>query len=155
MRQQDPLARQWGGTGPLIAIASVLLAACSVYDMHPDIDPYASRDRGVNYETDLKKCQDSVAGSPEASRPDVGTTAVAGAVVGGTIAGGGAALFHGNVRNAAGLGALVGTSAAFSGLAQSAGDTRTSLQICLMERGYTVVWGNGYRMPAFDPPLVN
>jgi fermentation-respiration switch protein FrsA (DUF1100 family) len=141
--------------GPLIAIASVLLAAYVVYDMHPDIDPYASRDNGVHYEADLKKCQDSVAGEPQASRPDVGTTVLAGAVVGGTIAGGGATLFHGNVRNAAGLGALAGTSAAFGGLAGTVGDTRTLLQICLMYRGYTVVWGNGYRMPAANPPLMN
>ncbi|MDR6288951.1 MULTISPECIES: hypothetical protein [Inquilinus] len=165
MRQQDRVApkrdrnteaRFINRRAPLIAVVSVLLSACSVYDMHPDIDPYASRDGGVHYEADLKLCQDHVAGQPS-SRPNGAMLVAATTMAGATIAGGGATLFNGNVRNAAGLGALTGAAAGFNGLAASmtsngAVDDLTLLQICLMKQGYTVVWGNGFRMPAFKHP---
>jgi hypothetical protein len=141
-----------------IAILSVLLSACSVYDMRPDIDPLASRDGGVHYEVDLKKCQDSVAGHPS-SRPNGGMMVAATTMAGATIAGGGATAFHGNVGNAAGLGALAGAAAGFNGLAASmaAGtepDDRTALEICLADRGYTILWPRGYVLPAANPPIL-
>ncbi|MGK9167711.1 hypothetical protein KXR53_15505 [Inquilinus limosus] len=139
-----------------LAIASILLSACSAYDIRPDIDPQASRDGGIHYEKDLKLCQDEAAARP--SGPNGGLAVLAATSAGASIGGGGATLLHGNVRNATVLGALVGAAAGFNGLAGSMAaspriDDRTRIQVCLMEFGYTVVWGAGFRMPAFDPPL--
>ncbi|MGK9233519.1 hypothetical protein KXS07_25040 [Inquilinus limosus] len=144
---------------PALAIASFLLSACSVYDIRPDIDPLASRDGGIRYEEDLKLCQDEAA--ERSSGPNEGLAvlaAVSAVSTGAAVGGGGATLFHGNVRNATGMGALVGATAGFNGLAETMAtnpgiDARTRIQVCLMESGYTVVWGAGFRMPAFDPPL--
>ncbi|WP_342241945.1 hypothetical protein [Inquilinus sp. OTU3971] len=141
---------------PLI---SALLVACSVYDIRPDIDPSASIYDGARYEADLKICQDRIAGtSLEPSGPGGGMRAVAATALGSSVAGGGAALFGGNTRDAAGWGALSGAAAGFKGWGESlAANTVPSdslrVETCLARRGYMVLWANGYKLPAFDPPL--
>ena len=137
-------------------LASALLTACSVYDMHPTIAPYESRAGGIYYEADLKKCQDWVAARPQQARAS-GLGIPVAIAAGAGLGGGGAALFHGNVGNAAGLGGLVGAAAGFNGVAQSMIENpvpRDSiwLQICLQKSGYTVVDSDGFHWPAFDPP---
>jgi hypothetical protein len=133
---------------------STLLSACSVYHHRPDIDAGASRNGGVRYEADLKSCQNQVAsglGQP-APRMNSGMAILASTLAGATIAGGGATLFHGNVGNSAGMGALVGASAGFSGAAASmaAGESEPSdssaVDYCLQQRGYTVLLSDGRRL---------
>lgn len=142
-----------------ISLVSALLAACSVYDIRPRIDPFASIGGGVRYEDDLLLCQERIAATPQqSSAVNGGMGVLAAAAIGGGIAGGGAAMFGGNTRNAAGLGALAGAGAGFSawGASLAAGtgmSDRLRVDLCLQERGYTVVWPNGARLTAFDPPL--
>jgi len=166
MRPQNLGARS-GTTGPQPAIprtaaallAVSLLAACSVYDIRPDIDPSASIYGGARYEGDLAICQKRVASTPQQpSGPSGGMRALAAIAIGAGVAGGGAALFGGNSRNAAGWGALAGAAAGFNGWGESlaanpAPSDSLRVKICLQRRGYTVHWVNGLKLDAFDPPL--
>ena len=146
-----------------IAIMSMLLSACSVYHHRPDIDAGASRNGGVRYEADLKSCQNQVAsglGRPE-PRLNGGWAILASTLAGATIAGGGATLFHGNVGNSAGMGALVGASAGVSGVADSmaaadpAPSDSSAVDYCLQQRGYTVLLSDGRRLEPRSLPSSN
>lgn len=167
MRPQNLGAR--GGSGAIerralsgtavMLLALSPLAACSAYDIRPDIDPYASIYGGARYEGDLAICQKRVASTPQQpSRPSGAMRALAAIAIGAGAASGGAALFGGNTRNAAGWGALTGAAAGFSGWGESLAanpvpSESLRVEICLQRRGYTVLWANGSRLDAFDPPL--
>ncbi|MGL4961414.1 MAG: hypothetical protein ACRC67_09285 [Inquilinus sp.] len=162
MRPQNLGARGWFGTierRALSSTAAALLAACSVYDIRPGIDPSASIYGGARYEGDLAICQKRVASTPQQpSRPSGAVRALAAIAIGAGVAGGGAALFGGNTRDAAGWGALTGAAAGFNGWSESLADNPVPsdslrVEICLQRRGYTVLWANGSRLDAFDPPL--
>lgn len=167
MQLQNQLARGRAGTAGLRALIriaampliSALLVACSVYDIRPDIDPSASIYGGVRYEGDLAVCQEQVASSPQrASGPSGAMRVLAAIAIGAGVAGGGAALLGGNTRDAAGWGGLAGAAAGFNGWGESvAANTVPSdslrVETCLQRRGYTILWANGYKLTAFDPPL--
>ncbi|MGO1074272.1 hypothetical protein [Inquilinus sp. CA228] len=167
MQPQNQRARgRAGAAGPraLICTAAMslipaLLVACSVYDIRPEIDPSASIDGGARYEGDLAVCQEQVASSPQrASGPSGAMRVLAAIAIGAGVAGGGAALFGGNTRDAAGWGGLAGAAAGFNGWGESLADDPVpsdSLRVesCLQRRGYTVLWANGSRLTAFDPPI--
>lgn len=166
MQLQNQLARGRAGTASpraSIRVVAMLLVsaltACSVYDIRPDIDPSASIYGGTRYEGDLSICQKRVASTPQGpSGPSGAVRVLAAIAIGAGVAGGGAALFGGNTREAAGWGALTGAAAGFNGWGESlaanpvpSDDLR--VEICLQRRGYTVLWANGSRLTAFDPPL--
>lgn len=159
--RNKPADGRAGTAGPRAAIPLVfaLLGACSVYDIRPDIDPLASIDGGARYEADLAACQEQVASAPQRSSGSGGALrALAAIVIGAGVAGGAAALLGGNTGDAAGWGGLSGAAAGFNGWGDSlAADPVPSessrVESCLQRRGYTVLWADGSRLAAFDPPL--